>query len=196
MINLLLIALVIVLLTILLMPAGIFGSGVEGFLTQKTISANDTPADTQAWLWIERAGTDNNWFYIDRQGVPPTPANVAFGNVAPSTITATGLTALTLDNYGESAIDITIQATDMNGPTTTWTLSDTATQGNSTFGLRAGLSGGDYTIIVKKTAPFNQLVDGLAAATSQSWGMRMYAPTIIPAFEAMSGNITLGISLD
>lgn len=74
---------------------------------------------------------------------------------------------------------------------TTWTLSDTATAGADTFGLKAGLDGGSFNIVVKKTGPYNALISGLATGNSQQWGLQFYAPTSFSDGGAKSGTITL-----
>jgi len=163
--------------------------GAPGFLTQKTVAGN-----TSALVSV-RSATDSNWYFVDRQGTPTSPVSYNFGTVLQSGTYSSGLTYFTFYNYGENAVDVTIRATDMAGGTSTWTLNDTATAGNDEYGLKAGLSGGDYTVIVKKTSPYNTLISSLAAASTQQWGLRLYAPTVMSAFEAMAGNVTLTISL-
>lgn len=163
--------------------------GAPGFLTQKTVAGN-----TSALVSV-RSATDPNWYFVDRQGTPTSPASYNFGTVLQSGTYSSGLTYFTFYNYGENAIDVTIRATNMTGATTTWTLNDTATVGSDQYGLKAGLSGGDYTVTVKLTSPYNTLISGLAAAGTQQWGLQLYAPTVMSAFEAMAGNVTLTISL-
>jgi hypothetical protein len=123
--------------------------------------------------------------------VAPTSYN--FGIVATSSTTNTGLDTLTITNTGTVAIDITISGTDLTGGTT-WTLSDNATAGADIYGLKAGLEGGDYTIIVKKTAAYNTLKSNLAIAGTQKFGLQLLAPTSLssPADAVQkSGTVTL-----
>jgi hypothetical protein len=103
----------------------------------------------------------------------------------------TGLTHFTVTNNSGGAVDITISGTDMAGGGYTWTLSDTATAGDMTFGLKAGLSGGDYTIIVKKNSPFNALVSGLADEGTQDWGLKLYTPTLYDDGYTKTGTVTI-----
>ena len=99
-----------------------------------------------------------------------------FGVVANSSTPDTGLDYFTITNSSAFAVDLSIKATDFSGGVG-WTLSDTAEPGVNTVGMKAGLEGGSYNIIVKKTAPFNNLKEGLAAAGTQSFGLQLLAPT-------------------
>jgi hypothetical protein len=139
------------------------------------------------------AGIDTNWFYVDRQGTYQNPVTYNFGTVLQTGTYSTGLTHFTLQNYGEYSIDIAISGTDMVGTLSTWTLSDTATAGADTIGLLAGTSA--YDVTVRKTAPYNDLVSNLGAGGSTTWGLRLRAPSTMSQFEAMSGNITLTVSV-
>ncbi len=104
---------------------------------------------------------------------------------------STGLTFFTVTNNSGGAVDIAISGTDMTGGGYTWALSDTATPGDMTYGLYAGLSGGDYTTIVKKNSPFNNLVTGLADSGTQDWGLKIYTPTVYSDGNAKSGTVTV-----
>jgi len=94
-------------------------------------------------------------------------------------------------------VDITISGTDIAATGYAWTLSDTATPGTDTCGFKAGLEGGSYNIIIKKTAPYNTLVSSLADEASQDWGLQFLTPDEITDYESgeMSGTITLTVSL-
>jgi hypothetical protein len=119
------------------------------------------------------------------------PGSYGFGNVAEGSTTSTGLTYFTLTNNSGFAIDVTISGTDMTGGVG-WTLSDTATPGSDTYGLRAGLEGGSYDIIVKKTGPYNFLITGMpGSGTTQRWGLQLMAPTSFSDGAVKSGTITL-----
>ena len=74
-----------------------------------------------------------------------------------------------------------------------WTLAADATPGENTYGLKAGLEGGDYTIIVKKSATYNTLKTNLAASATQKWGLKLWMPTSVLGYAAqeMSGTVTL-----
>jgi len=109
---------------------------------------------------------------------------------------SSGLTHFTITNNSGGAVTITIGGTDMTGGGYTWTLSDTATPGDMICGLKAGLSGGDYTIIVKKTTPYNTLVSGLADSGTQDFGLRLYTPTDFDDGYEKSGTITLTATCD
>jgi len=119
-----------------------------------------------------------------------------FGIVSAGTTPVTGFLAFIVENKSSFSINITISGTDMIGGTT-WTLGEFVggdTPGTNIVGFKAGLVGGDYTIIVKKNAPFNILKSGLAASGMQAWGLKMYVPTVITDPVAKSGTITLTAS--
>ena len=133
---------------------------------------------------------------VDYTPLPPpdisnTPATHGIGNVSTSSTTETGLAYFTLTNNSSFAIDVIISATDMTGGVT-WTLSDTATPGANTYGLNAGVEGGSYSIVVKKTGPYNALVSGVAGSGgTQKWGLQLLAPTTFSDGAAKSGTVTL-----
>jgi len=74
-----------------------------------------------------------------------------------------------------------------------WGLAADATPGENTYGLKAGLEGGDYTIIVKKSETYNTLKTNLAPAATQKWGLKLWMPTSVTDYDAqeMSGTVTL-----
>jgi hypothetical protein len=119
-----------------------------------------------------------------------TPSSYNFGEVTPNNTISTGLNYFTVTNNSASAVKITISGTDITGGTT-WTLSDTGTAGTSTFGLKAGLNGVSYNIVVKKTAPYNTLVSSLASSASQLWGFQLLSPTNYTDSNQKTGTITL-----
>jgi hypothetical protein len=120
-----------------------------------------------------------------------SPSSYDFGTLGVSTTADTGLTYFTITNTGTCTVDITIRGTDMTGGGYTWTLSDTATPGDMIYGMKAGLEGGDYTIIVKKSTPYNTLKSGLAVSGTQKFGLKLYTPTSFSDGNAKSGTITL-----
>lgn len=99
-----------------------------------------------------------------------------FGVVVNSSTPNTGLDYFTITNNSGFAVDLSIKATDFVGGVG-WTLSDTATPGVNTAGLKAGLAGDDYNIIVKKTAPFNDLDTSVADSGTVEFGLQLLAPT-------------------
>jgi hypothetical protein len=119
-----------------------------------------------------------------------TPNSYAFGALAASATPVTGLDYFTVTNNSAFPIDITISGTNMNGGVT-WTLADDGNPGADIYGLKAGLEGGDYTIIVKKTAPYNTLKASLAAAGTQKFGLKLFAPTSFSDGISKSGTVTL-----
>lgn len=124
--------------------------------------------------------------------VSPTTWDV--GIVAPGDpAVESGLDHFTLTNTGNVNVDTTISGTDLTGGGgTDWTLSDTATSGADTYGLNAGLSGGSYDIVVKKAAPYNTVVAGLAPGGTQAFGLQFLVPTsITTTMVEKSGTITI-----
>ncbi len=114
----------------------------------------------------------------------------AFGAVAVNATRNSGLTYFTVTNSGSAAVNITISGTDMTGGTA-WTLSDTATPGANTVGLKAGLEGGSYATVIRKNPVYNMLVSSLGAGNTQRWGLQLLAPTSFSDGNAKSGTITL-----
>ena len=66
-----------------------------------------------------------------------------------------------------------------------------STPGVDTAGLKAGLSGADFTIIVKKSVAYNNLVVNLAASDSQLWGIKLYTPTELSNGDPKRSTLTL-----
>ena len=118
--------------------------------------------------------------------------------VAVSSEYATGLDYFAVTNSSGGAVTITIQGEDLIGDGDDWTLSDTATAGNMTYGLKAGLNGDDYNIIVKKTegGGYNTLVANLADSGSQKWGLEMYTPTVYTNGNDKTGVVTITATCD
>ena len=123
--------------------------------------------------------------------VTNSPGSYGYGTINETSTSNTGLTHFTLENDGTVPAHVTVHGDDWTGASTTWTLSDTATPGDSVHGLKTGLEGGSYSVIVKKTAPYNTLKSDLAVGGNQGWGLQLLAPTIIPSAAEVSGTITL-----
>ncbi len=119
-----------------------------------------------------------------------SPNSYDFGALATSATKATGLDYFTITNTSGFAIDATISGTDMTGGNG-WTLADDGNAGSEIVAIKAGLEGGSYNIIVKKTAPYNTLVSNLASAATQKWGMTLYAPTVFTDGVAKTGTVTI-----
>lgn len=99
-----------------------------------------------------------------------------------------------LTNNGGVAVNVTIRGTDFTNATAgtaNWTLADNATPDVHTVGLKAGLSGGDWNIIIRKSEAYNNLVVNLAAGNSQLWGIKLWAPTEINNGDPKRATITL-----
>ena len=110
--------------------------------------------------------------------------------VVPGSNYSTGLGYFNLTNDGTLPVDVSIQGANMTGGLT-WTLSDTATAGNMTYGLKAGLVGGSYNVTVKLNSPYNELVTNLGNGNSTAWGFQVFVPTEFSDGATKSGNMTL-----
>lgn len=119
------------------------------------------------------------------------PSTHAFGIIDLSSHSATGM-IFNFQNTGTVAIDGAISGTDAVGGDDTWTLSDTATPGSNTYGMKAGTDT-NYDTIVKKNSPYNYLVENLPVSNNQTWGIDLYLPTAAPNYDAqiMSANVTI-----
>lgn len=99
----------------------------------------------------------------------------------------TGLDAYEIENSGNVAIDISIGGTDMLGGVT-WTLSNDASIGTNIYGMKAGVEGGDYTIVIDKSST-NLLKSDLAANAKQKFGLKFYAPSVFTDGVTKSGTV-------
>ena len=112
--------------------------------------------------------------------------------VAENTTYETGLTHFTLTNNSSFAINVTISGEDMTGAGETWTLSNDGTNGTSTYGLKVGLSGTSYNIVVRRDPTYNNLVTNMAGGgTTQQWGLQLLTPTTFGDGTTKSGTVTL-----
>ena len=124
-----------------------------------------------------------------------TPGSQDFGPVSESGTYETGLTYFTVTNNSGGVVSITAQGTNFTGGSG-WLLSNDGVPGVEVVGLKAGLEGGDYTIVVKKDSPYNLLVSGLPDTGAQKWGLRLYAPTEFSDGVQKSTTVTLTATLD
>ena len=121
-----------------------------------------------------------------------TPTSNAFGTLVLGSTSNTTLNYFTVTNTCTVAIDVTIQGADLTGSGDTWTLSDNATVGDNIYGLKAGLNGGSFNIIVEKSVAVT-LVSNLAASANQSWGLEILMPSALTGghYGEMTSTITL-----
>lgn len=138
--------------------------------------------------WVKTFDVEYNVMSVSN-----SPGSYDFGAVDLSGTAASGLTYFTVENTGDAACDIAIKGTDFSGGGETWTLSDTATPGASTCGLKAGLVS-DYTIVVKKSSTYNTLVSNLAVDATDEWGLKLWAPTSGVLGNEVTSTVTLMVT--
>ena len=177
------------LICLYLLPVGVLATGLDSYLTRNVISVVNGEGSLR---WVA-SSTAQGLFTIDRQGIPTSPISYDFGSLGVNTTKETGLAYFTVKNNASAAINIYIKGTDMVGGTA-WALSDNAIPGFNIYGLKVGLSG-DYTIVVKKNSPYNLLVSSLASGASQSWGLKIWAPTEFSDGVAKTCTVTLWVVL-
>jgi hypothetical protein len=120
---------------------------------------------------------------------------VAFGVVNASSTSNTSTAYVNIDNTTTTVItDVSIKVTgDWTGGAG-YTHSDTATPGVDTVGL-VSQAGGTWaagsTVIVKKTAAYNNIKASLAASTNFTYGLSLLAPTSFTHSDAASNTVTL-----
>ena len=167
---------------------------LNGLLDEARVS---NTARTPAWIKASyESGRDDLFDFGPEEGlnIENTPEECNFGTVSTSSTYDSGLTYFTVTNNSGGAINISIKGTDMSDTQggTPWTLSDDGTPGPTSYGLWAGLEGGnDYPIIVKKNEPFNNLVTTLPDGKAQGWGLQLRTPTSFSDVYTKSGTVTL-----
>ncbi len=120
-----------------------------------------------------------------------TPSSWDFELVDSASTYETGLTCFNTTNDGNCEVDISISGSNMTGSGFTWELSDTATPSDMVYGLKVGLSGGNYTIIVKLNSPYNYLAENLTVDSSQQWGLKIWTPTDYDDGNDKTGTVTI-----
>jgi len=129
---------------------------------------------------------------VNAQDISNDPIEWLLGTISEGSTTNTGLDYFTVTNDSAVSVNITIGGSDMTSSGDTWTLSDDASVGPNTYGLRAGLDGdGSYAIIVKKNGPYEPLVSNLASMDIQKWGLELLSPTSFSDGALKSGTVTL-----
>jgi hypothetical protein len=126
---------------------------------------------------------------VNAQEISNSPSEWQLGTISASSVDQTGLEYFTVNNTSGYDVRITIRGTNMTGGSVNWTLSDTATPGADTYGLKAGLAGGSYNVTVNTTD--TELIGNLTDGNSQKWGLYFLAPTEFSDGVEKSGNITL-----
>ena len=115
---------------------------------------------------------------IELTGVRMYPISCDFGLLRPGDVKYTGL-AFEILNATNLTLDVTIGVTGDWAGSTNWTHSDDCIPGVDIAGMIAIVQGASShtAIIVKKTAPYNYIVAGLAPRQTITFGLQLYAPT-------------------
>lgn len=122
-----------------------------------------------------------------------SPDTYGFGVVPASGTNGTGLSYFTMENTGGVPANVTIGATNMTGSGTTWVLANDAVPGDSICGMKAGLNGTSYNIVVRREIPYNNLKTDLSISSTEDWGLQLLAPTVIPSGAQVSNSVTLTV---
>ncbi len=109
------------------------------------------------------------------------PTSWSIGTVHASDNKTTALNAYNLTSAGSEDVDVTIAGRSMkdtvDGLQKTWALSNTATPGAAIFGMKAGLDGGSWSIVILNVGQtLEKLVDELATGI-QGFGLNFLAPS-------------------
>lgn len=114
---------------------------------------------------------------LNPQGTSTALGLSIIGAVATSENYSTGISMYSVMNVGECDIDVLVQGFDTSGTGTNWELSDTGESGADVYAIYAGIS--DYDVIVKKTTPFNAVIEDLAPGDTATFGIRVISPSSI-----------------
>ena len=170
--------------------------------------------DTATVYVVNMTGVDQSRYVVNRDGVGDSryiintvvieiglrgvvvyPISIDFGLLRDNDIKASDR-VFNVYNAGAVTLNVTIGVTgDWQGATGSWTHSDECEVGENTAGLRAIVEDGlDTTsIIVRKTEPYNYLVNDLAAGETVSFALEIYAPTDIDDYSPKSNGIYIEI---
>jgi len=169
-----------VLLICLLATIAIVPSAVSAAVTD-TITITATGAEVN--ISIDVAGWTVNSGYVYEGETYTSETDLSAGGT------------FTVTNNGAEAVDIVVTGRSMKdaADSDTWTLSDTATAGADTFGMKAGNNDGDdtYDTIIKNSSG-NTLMDELAGSGTQDFGLQFIAPTSMSTYELMEMVGTVG----
>lgn len=179
-----------------------FGILLQGDITDDDyIDASDQGPISANWhKWGPCIGYSGNWTVCKAAvaGEPEienAPSSKAFGTLSVNTNSTTTIDFFTLNNTGGVAVDVTIHGTNFTGGDDTWALSDTATIGENTYGLKAGLDDVDDTfdVIVKHSEAYNTLVSDLGIGADTGWGIQLFMPSTVTNYDGqeMTAVITL-----
>lgn len=145
---------------------------------------------TLARKYTSTEPTIGNWTASSVSGSGGSLGMIMMGTMALNSTIESGLDAFSVTNNGNCPIDATIQGTDMVGGTA-WTLSDTASPGADTYGMKAGLYGGSYNVIIKKNATYNTLFTNLDVGDTQQFGIQILTATSTTDGAVKKSTVTL-----
>lgn len=163
--------------------------------TSPVVADNQDVGPAGSNIWVNVGFGSTSWINIGLgASIDRTPDSWNVGVVAEGATPSTGINNFTVTNSSGFAVNITIHGTDLTGGTT-WTLSDDGGADVNIVGLMTGLDDGDdnYDIVIRKNAPYNVLVSGLAGGGgTQDWGMQMFVPTdYADESDGKSGTVTI-----
>jgi hypothetical protein len=104
-----------------------------------------------------------------------SPASYDFGVIAASATPATSAGYFSITNTSSVATNISIWAVAITGGVG-WTLNTTGAPGTDQAGMYAGIVSGTFGTVVT-TSPGAVIKSSLAASTSQTWHLKLMAPT-------------------
>jgi len=165
---------------------GAYSRGISGLDSGTTYHFRAKAYNSYGWAY----GSELTFDTLEIDISSPDIGIVILGTVTTSSTHETGLDALSFTNTGNCAVDVTIKGSDFTGGTG-WTLSDDGNAGASIIGIRAGLEGGAYNIIVKKNATYETLKSDLAIGVTQKFGLKFFIPTSFEDGDTKKGSVTL-----
>jgi len=95
----------------------------------------------------------------------------------------------TLNYWGDLKIDVYISAGNMTSLGSTWIIAVSAS--NTEYALKAGLDDDDGLYDVAVIGSITLFIDDMGSGTTQSWGLKLYAPLLFADGYEHEGNVTL-----
>ena len=189
--RLLVIALVLMLIGTILPAPSVLAQDVDSYF-----SVNMTGMNT-SYLVIGQGGVTNSSLVIrttlveiQLTGVRMYPISCDFGLLRPGDVKSTGI-AFEILNATNLTLNVAIAVQGDWGGTINWTHSDDCTPGVDTAGMIAIVQGASShtAVVVRKTAPYNNIVTALEPGQTCAFGLQLYAPTSFTDFSRKSNSI-------